>query len=185
MKSRAFRIMKFGLGFLLVFFPIFLIVFFVNVLLCFVIIGFPLFLITLPAMMSFVNLSFYFYMNSDAGFFSALSDGFQTLVGNFWPIIFSTLIILIIYYMINLVFTMIPYIFGVASFMTQINTVNTDKVATLSLLMSIVMAVSIIASFILNNLILVNQGLIYYSHVENNEHTASMTSIDLIGTDNE
>ena len=47
------------------------------------------------------------------------------------------------------------------------------------------MVISTIVSYILNNLLLINQGMIYYSHIENSESSISNDSIDLIGTDSE
>ena len=60
-----------------------------------------------------------------------------------------------------------------------------DAFSTISILLSIIMVVSTIVSFILNNLLIINQGLIYYSHIENSESSISNDSIDLIGTDSE
>jgi hypothetical protein len=45
------------------------------------------------------------------------------------------------------------------------------------------MVVSILMSFILNNLLMVNQGLVYYSRKEIDENISSKDSIDLIGSE--
>lgn len=186
LRKRIGKIIKFVIGSIFIIFPIFFVVMVLNFLLVFVIIGIPLLLITMPALMSWVNLSFYYYMNSEESFFSALGDGFETLRGQFWPIVFSTLILFVIYYVITTTFTLIPYFFGIASMFTVIDQGSPqDSFSAISIMMAVVMMVSMIANYILYNLLLINQGLIYYSHIENTESSISHDSIDLIGTDSE
>jgi hypothetical protein len=182
LKSRIPKLLKFTFGSIFVIFPVFIITIVVLVLLCFVIIGIPLFFITMPALVSWINLSFYYYMNSDEGFFSAIGDGFDTVKQQFWPIVGSTAIMYIIIQIVNTIFTMVPYIFGMASIFTTLSESgnSADKFSGFSSMMVIVMVVSVIVSFIL-----INQGMIYYSHIENEENTVSKNAIDLIGTDSE
>ncbi len=81
---------------------------------------------------------------------------------------------------------MIPYVFGMASMFTTIKSGSQeDAFSTLSVMISIVMVVSTIVSYILNNLLLINQGMVYYSHIENGESSICNASIDMIGTDSE
>lgn len=83
---------------------------------------------------------------------------------------------------------MIPYIFGMASMFTtlkdQANNPS-DSYSYISIMMTIVMVISLLASYILNNLILINQGMVYYSQRDYDENISSNSSIDLIGTDSE
>ncbi|MFM9988524.1 hypothetical protein [Flavobacterium sp.] len=188
LKSKISKIIIFVIGSIFVIFPILTIVAVVLVLLCFIIIGIPLLLIMLPAIMSWIHLSFYYYMNSDEGFFKAIGDGFDTVKQQFWPIVGTTVIMYIIIQTVNTIFTMIPYLFGMASMFSTIsdaNATNVDRFSAISVMISIVMVVSTIISFILNNLILINQGMIYYSHIEGAEGNTAINSIDLIGTDSE
>lgn len=186
LRKRIGKIAKFVIGSIFIIMPIFFIIIMLNFLLVFIIIGLPLLFITMPALMSWVNLSFYYYMNSEESFFSALGDGFETLRGQFWPIVLSTLVLFVIYYVVTTALTIIPYIFGMASMFTVIEQGSTeDGFSSISIMMAAVMMVSTLASYILNNLLLINQGLIYYSHIENSESSNSHDSIDLIGTDSE
>lgn len=188
LKSKIPKILKFAIGSIFVIFPILMIAIVILVLLCFIIIGIPLFLIMIPAIMSWIHLSFYYYMNSDQGFFNAIGDGFDTIKQQFWPIVGTTAIMYIIIQIVNTIFTMIPYIFGMASMFSTISDPNSgagDKFSAISVMMSIIMVISTIVSFIFNNLILINQGMIYYSHIENAEGNTSTNAIDLIGTDSE
>ncbi len=186
MKKRIPKIIKFVIGSIFILFPLLMIVFGLLVMLCFIIIGIPLLLIMMPAMTSFIHLTFFYYMNSDEGFFSALGDGFDTIKQQFWPIIGATTSIIFILYIVNSIFTLIPYLFGMASMFTTLQSGSQeDAFSTISIIMSIVMVISVIVSYILNNLLLINQGLIYYSHIENSESSISNDSIDLIGADSE
>lgn len=186
LKKRGWKIIKFVIGGIFIIFPVLCIVMGLNVLLCFLIIGFPLFLLTVPALMSWINLSFYYYMNSEESFFSALGDAFETIKGQFWPIVFSTLVTFVIYYVISTVITMIPYFIGIASMFTTLENGNPEEsFSSLGIMMAAVMVISTLSSFILNNLILINQGMIYYSHIENEASSVSNNSIDLIGTERE
>ncbi|MES2748467.1 MAG: hypothetical protein V4648_08805 [Bacteroidota bacterium] len=186
MKQRIPKILKFVIGAIFILFPIFTIVFGLLVALCFIIVGFPLLFIMAPAMFSFMHLTFYYYMNSEESFFNAIGDAFDTVKGQFWPIVGTTAVMLVIIQIVNTIFTMIPYLFGIASMFTTIESGPTEKTfSTVSIMMSIVMVVSVIVGYILNNLLLINQGMIYYSHIENSESSISNDSIDLIGTDSE
>ena len=186
MKKRISRILKFFLGAFFVLFPLMMIVMIINVLLCFIIIGIPLLFVMFPAMLSFVQLTFFYYMNSDQGFFTAISDAYDTVKNQLWPIVGTTAVMMIIIQIVSTIFTMIPYVFGMASMFTTLESGDSEEAfSIISMMMSIVMVISIIVSFIFNNLLLVNQGMIYYSHIENSESSFYVDSLDLIGTDSE
>ena len=163
-----------------------IIVMIINVLLCFIIIGIPLLFVMFPAMLSFVQLTFFYYMNSDQGFFTAISDAYDTVKNQLWHIVGTTAVMMIIIQIVSTIFTMIPYVFGMASMFTTLESGDSEEAfSIISMMMSIVMVISIIVSFIFNNLLLVNQGMIYYSHIENSESSFYVDSLDLIGTDSE
>jgi hypothetical protein len=186
MKKRIPRILLFVLGSLFIIFPILMIVSGLLIMLCFILIGIPLLFIMVPAMMSFIHLTFYYYMNSNEGFFSAIGDAFDTIKQQFWPIIGATVVMIVLIQIVNTIFTMIPYVFGMASLFTTIKSgAREDAFSTMSILMSVIMVISTIFGYILNNLLLINQGMIYYSHIENTESSISNDSIDLIGTESE
>ena len=179
---------KFIIGSIFIIFPITAIIVSLNVLLCFIIIGIPLLLLTLPSVLCWVHLSFYYYMNSDESFFRAIGDGFDTVKDQFFPIIGSAFVMYIIIQTVTTIFTLIPYFIGIASIFTSRQDYNSngeDPFSTVTIILSITMVVSIIVSYILNNLLLINQGMIYYSHVENEESNYTKNAIDLIGTDSE
>lgn len=99
------------------------------------------------------------------------------------------MIMIIIIQIVMTIFTTIPYLFGMANLFTdfspQSGQINPDQFSALAILMTVVMVFSLVANYILSNLIIVNQGLIYYSQKETEENTSANHTIDLIGTDSE
>jgi hypothetical protein len=187
LKQKAFKLIKFAVGLLFIFTPLMTIIFGLNVLLCFIIIGFPLFLITIPAVMSWMHLSFTYYIVGDERFFSALSLAYSDIRQQFWPIVFSTMLMYMIIQVVNTIFTMIPYVIGILFVMTNVENQNdTQKTFNLiTIIMTAVVVVSLMANYILNNLLLINEGIIYYSRKDVNENISSSNSIDLIGSESE
>ena len=83
-----------------------------------------------------------------------------------------------------------PYFIGIFLVYTNGNPYattasQTEYLSTMGVLMTVVMALSIVLSYFFNNFILVNQGIIYYSLREENENNTPKSQIDLIGTKSE
>lgn len=187
LKSKFGKIITFFLVMILLSLTAGLIIMGLLFALMFIVIGFFLALIVFPAMLALVQLSFYEYMNAEIGVFDALGKGFEKLKQNFWPIVGSTLVMYVIIYIVMLIFTMVPYIIGVASLFTNIENQGSQEetLSFVSIMMVLFMCLSILFTYILNNLLLVNNGIIYYSLREQNENKNILSDIDLIGTDSE
>lgn len=183
LKSNFGKMLIFFIASLFVITPIVFIVFGLLFLLVFIIIGIPLLLFAIPTVFSWIALSYYEYINFDKGYFEALSDGFSKMKSQYFPIVGSLMLIYIIIQVTMTVFTMIPYAIGMVSMLTSLeqNPGSTDGLATFGIMMSIVMVITILMSYILNNLMLINQGLAHYSRRENDENIMAQDSIDLIG----
>ena len=167
--------------------PILFIAMFINILLVTIIIGFFLFLITIPLITSFINLTFYNYIATENRFFNSISNTISSIRKNFWNIVLCTLIIIIIIQVIGAIFSIIPYFLTIFSVYSDPNFHNNreETFSLLSIIMTITIVISFIVSFVLNNLLLINQGIIYYSFLEEKESVSAKNSIDLIGTDSE
>jgi hypothetical protein len=165
--------------------PVLMVVFALLFLLCFIIIGIPLLLFAIPTAFSWITLSFFEYLNTDKGVFQSYGSGFKHLTKQYFPIVGSSMIIYIIIQVAMTVFTMIPYMLGLVSVFTGIEegSRGTDATSTVSIMMTMVMVFSLLMSYILNNLLLVNQGLVYYSRQEFDENKSADFSIDLIGSE--
>ena len=155
--------------------------------LMFILVGFLLLIILGPALLAFVQLSFYEYLNAEIGIFNALGKGFDKLKQNFWPIIGSTIVMYFIVQIVISIFSMVPYIIGIASVFTSIENQGSpeESLSFLSIMMVVFMCLAMLFSYILNNLLVVNSGIIYYSLREQNENRNTINDIDLIGTESE
>ena len=155
--------------------------------LMFILVGFLLLIILGPALLAFVQLSFYEYLNAENGIFNALGKGFDKLKQNFWPIIGSTIVMYFIVQIVISIFSMVPYIIGIASVFTSIENQGSpeESLSFLSIMMVVFMCLAMLFSYILNNLLVVNSGIIYYSLREQNENRNTINDIDLIGTESE
>jgi hypothetical protein len=184
-KKRFKRILVFFLGIVFLITPLLLVFFVLLVLLCFILIGIPLLLMAIPASFSWITLSFYEYMNTDKTFFNAMGEGFRHIKSQFFPIVGSCMIMYLMIQVTMSVFSFIPYFFGVASMITTLQQHNAenDPFSTMRVMMLVVMIITMLLSYILNNLLLLNQGLVYYSRREYNENISSTDSIDLIGSE--
>ncbi len=152
--------------------------------LMFIIIGIPLAIILIPALIAMVQISYYDYLNEEIGVLEAFGRGFAKLKQNFWPISGATIIMYIIIQTVSTIFIAIPYIFGMVQLFTDVQSQGSPSAETFSvfgIMMVIVMCISILASFILNNLLIVNSGIIYYSLKDQNEDISILSDIDLIG----
>ena len=159
-----------------------------TMLLIMIIIGIPLLLILIPAISSWISLSYYHYISTNSGYFDALGKGFEMLRSNFWPIIGSTFVMYMIVQIVVSVVTFIPYIFMMGSFFVNPEGMQenpNDSLSFFTLMMSIVMIISILFNYTLQNIILINQGIIYYSVTESQENISIKREIDSIGQNEE
>ena len=169
-------------------FPLLLIVVGLNFALCMIIIGFPLLLIVLPAIQCLISLSFYTYLNQEVGFFEAWQIGFKLLKNNLWPNIGATLTMHFIVQTTLGIFIMIPYLLFVFLAFTNpgddFNSAEKMKMVLL-ILFNVIFIISIVGNYLLQNVILVTQGIIYYSSKEVKENSIFNENIDAIGQNNE
>lgn len=184
LKSKIGKMFLFFLLSLVTIFPLIVILLLILVLLSFLIIGIPLLIITFPLLFSLMSLSLYEYLNNDSGFFNVIGKAFSYIFKQFWPILGSTIIIYIIIQTVMTIVSMIPYFIGMISIFSTIeeNPNSQETFSTLGILMIVVFIISILANYILHNLLMINQGMIYYSIREKIENKSSFSDIDSIGT---
>lgn len=188
LKSNIGKMIVFFLGCLFIIMPLAMILFTLIVFLCFILIGFPLLFIVGSAFISWITLSYYEYILKDVGYFTALSNGFRLVKQQFWAIVGTTFLMVLLVQIIQGFMTMIPYLFSIfwmfisKSNLQDINSRN-DTFSTMGILLAVVMVFSVLLNYIFSNFILINQGLIYYSLQEEKENNSTKSQIDLIGTD--
>ncbi len=188
LKSKISRSLLFFLFSIFILFPIMLIIMGIMFVLMMIIIGIPLLLIVIPAVSSWISLSYYHYISTESGYTEALGKGYDMLRNNFWPIIGSTFVMYMIVQVVVSIVTFIPYIFVMGSFFVNPEGVQNDPeeaISLVTLMLSIVMIVSILFNYTLQNIILINQGIIYYSAAEKEENISINREIDTIGQNEE
>lgn len=187
LKANVGKMIKFFLGILFIIMPLSFIVFGLLFLLCLILIGIPLIIIVGSAFMSWITLSYYEYILKKVSFFTALSNGFRLVKQQFWTIVGTTFLMMLLVQIIQGFITIIPYIFSVIWMLVSSRTPGwnsqTETFSTMGILMAFIMVFSILLSYIFNNFIIINQGLIYYSLQEEKENNSTKNQIDLIGTD--
>jgi len=185
LKSKIGKMFMFFLLSFVTIFPLIIILLVVIVLLSFLIVGIPLLILTFPFLFSLMSLSLYEYLNNGEGFFSAIRKAFGYIFKQFWPILGSTIIIYIIIQTIMTIISMVPYLIGMISIFSTVSENGmeneADAFSALGILMTVIFIISILANYILHNLLMINQGMIYYSIRERIEHKSSFTDIDSIG----
>ena len=168
----------FVVGFLL------FIAYFITLLLMFVIIGFLLIFLLVPYFNALVYLSLFHYLNKKSSYFDALGFAFNTLHNNFWKIVGSNLIIYLIIQLVTTIIAMIPYIIIFAiGFATMSDSGSLEEAKWFTYALGVLVAVSMAVSMLLNNLIIINFGLIYYGEMEKRESVFAKSEIDRIGLD--
>ncbi len=184
LKKKLGKLVLFLLMSLITFVPIGLVLGGLCVLLMAILIGIPIAIIVFAFMSCWVSLTLYDYLNNDSGFFTAMKNGYNLIFVNFWPHVGATGIFYIIVYVVQGAISLLFYILGGA--LTMMNTQpggDRDALSTLGVLMLISFIISTLVSYLLNNLIMISQGIIYYSGREANENNSLQADIDLIGTD--
>lgn len=190
LKKNFGRLLLFFVASFFVVIPIFFIVFMINALLCLIIIGIPLFFITIPALMVWVSLSFNDYLLGKNSYFNALGNGFSMLKNNFWPAVGASMVMFIIINILQSILTIIPYMIGIASIFSSGQNLNDsanagDAFGTLSIMMIVVMVLSTLFAYIFQNFLSIQQVLVYYSQLEGSQNNTQNNEIELIGSDSE
>lgn len=182
LKSKIWKMFLFFLLSLVIILPVIVVLFSILILLSFVLIGIPLLIISFPLLFSLMSLSLFEYINNDKGFFSAIRQAFVYIFKEFWIIVGSTIIMYVIIQTVMTIISMIPYFIGMISIFSTIeNADNQEAFSAMGILMIVVFIISVTANYILHNLLMINQGMIYYSVREKIEHKSSFTDIDSIG----
>ncbi|MBA5793984.1 hypothetical protein H1R17_09210 [Flavobacterium sp. xlx-214] len=186
-KNDFGRLLLFGLLSVIVFSIIGIVAFSIAAILSFVIIGIFIFILLMPTFITWYSLTLYYYLNKNQSFFDALKYAFYTITNNFWNIIGANLCMLIIVYVLSMAVTMIPYMIMMITMVLGMEgiessqSMNSSNISIFLVVMVIVYCFSILVSMLLNHLLLIQTGLVYYSEREKLEQNTMRQSIDEIG----
>ncbi len=189
-KSKIGKIIVFFIASIFIMIPLMVIIMMLSFALVFIIIGIPLLFIVIPALMCWFAFAFYDYISTEKGYFDALGSGFNLLRQKFWPSVGSTAVMYMIMQIVIGIVSMIPYIFGMVSMFTSLESQNggqmqPENMSFFMIMMGLAMLLSLLLNFIFQNFLLINQGIMYYSIREENENNTPKSEIDLIGTASE
>lgn len=131
------------------------------------------------------NMTLMEYINQKKGIWDSFGYAWSLMISKFWPAVGSVGLFFLMSYIIQSIFSLIPYIFGMASLFTTIeNGGNTQETvtSTMTVVMLAVFFLSFIAGSLLSLIVQLNQGVIFYSLKEEHENITTKSVIDQIGS---
>lgn len=188
-RQSIWKIFKFTIGLVFIVMPALFILIIALFFLCFVLVGIPLIILAIPTLFTFINLSFYSYLTEDRSFFESLNHAYLLVKEDFWSTIGASFIVMIIIQMVQASITMFFYFVGIFAFIFfAIANPDFEKSSfqvspIIIILLTIVFVLILVLSTIFNNILVINQGIIYYSL--GSENKISTTEIESIGSNNE
>lgn len=180
-RARAGRVLLFALASLITFIPITFLVGGVTVLLFITIIGIPVAFCIWAALACWIALSLYDNVSAERNFFTALANGFHMLFKNFWAHMGVTAIFLIISFVLQMAANLISSLISMLMlYITGEGVTNGMEILTICMFI-----LSTMVGYFFGTIIMLGQGMIYYSCKEGDEKKTIHSDIDLIGTDSE
>ena len=188
-KSKIGKSLVFLLLSLVTLFPIAILLGMVCFALVFILIGIPLLFIVIPAIFTCISFAYYTYITTNDGYFDSISKGYRLFIKKPWPLIGSTVILYFIVNTLVSVISFIPYFIGIFSVMFNIDTQNPgnqqETISFMMIMIGITFMLSISLNYLLQNIVTVNQGIMYHSMIDETEKTSNLSEIDLIGSNEE
>ncbi|HIB8179374.1 TPA: hypothetical protein ACWX1I_000753 [Elizabethkingia anophelis] len=186
MKKNLKKFFIFFIGSVFILTPLFIFAFIISSFLMIILIGFLLILACIPVMVNIINFTLFNMYNTNDGFFSSIGKAFRIQFSkDFWKYIGSTFIIYLLINVVTTIFAFIPMMFLYGYILTTVST-TPDAIGSDSsffmILMAIVYAVSIACTIVLNNLIYVNAGFMYYDSRTDLHRNITFSEIDTIGS---
>lgn len=188
-RQNIWKILKFTIGLVFIIFPVLFIAIIALFFLCFILIGIPLIIVAIPTSFTWINLSFYTYLSEEKSFFQSLNHAHLLLKEDFWTTIGASFIVMIMMQMVQASITMFFYFVGIFAFLFfAIANPDFEKSSfqvspIIIILITLVFLIILVLSNIFNNVLVINQGIIYYSL--GYEDRIANTEIESIGSNNE
>lgn len=125
------------------------------------------------------------YLKGKKGFFDCFGYSWTLVTSKFWAAVGCVGIFYIMGYIVQQIVTFIPYIFGMATMFTTIEDSKPEPeniINGMTIIMIVVFALSFLVGVFVNNIIQLNQGIVFYSLKEEKENINTKSDIDLIGS---
>lgn len=133
----------------------------------------------------FYNMTLMEYLEQKKGIWDSFGYAWTLLTSKFWAAVGSVGLFFLMSYIVQSFFSMIPYIFGMASLFTTIEsgTQNPENMSsTITIMMLAVFFISFFVTALLGVIVQLNQGIIFYSLKEDKENINTKSVIDQIGS---
>lgn len=197
LKANAGRFLILLLGMTFIVMPLFLIIFAVSYLLVFIVIGLFVLMFTVPVMMNVINFLLFDYFTGKKGFFEALSYSIRAQFSYqrhrdgspFWKYWGSSLVTFLIYYILISIFSAVPMVLIMVSMYAGMEPDSAGGISqnpfsgTQGIIIFVLYGISLIASFLLMNMVMVNSGLQYYDSRTDLHQKIDLLEIESIGSD--
>lgn len=174
----AGRIIIFGIISFFIFIPVMMIVMMFGVVLSLILIGIPLLIIGLPAMLVFSIQALIVYVYEDAGYFAALGKAWKILFSNFWHVVGSSIVIYIFISIVQSAISMVPYFMIMFSYISSGSDLNAFEFPPSMVFLYVL---GMVVTYLMLNVFYIQQTLVYYSTIEATEHLQAISEIDNIG----
>nr|WP_321236858.1 hypothetical protein [uncultured Psychroserpens sp.] len=149
------------------------------------IIGFLAMPLVIGAVSLFYQGSLMEYFENKKSIWESFGYAWKLMSSKFWAAIGCVGLFYLMSYIAQNVVALIPYIFGMVNLFTDIETNTTEPMAiqkTMTVMMLAIFLLTFLVSSILNVIVQLNQGVVFYSLKEDNENINTKSDIDLIGS---
>lgn len=188
LKANMGKILVLFLGLLFIISPLILIVFGISILLVFLLIGLVLILLLAPITINVINFLIYDYLHTERGFFGSLYYAISSQFNYpnkegkspFWKYWASTVVTYLIINTVVSIIAIIPMFFSIARALS-VKDGDLGDGSIMAFMMIITYALIMLVSFIANNLIYVNIGLLYYDNRTDLHRKMDLSEIETIG----
>ncbi|WP_298236648.1 hypothetical protein [uncultured Algibacter sp.] len=137
------------------------------------------------AFMLFYSMTLMEYIENKKGIWDSFGYSWQLLKSKFWAAVGCVGLFYLISYIVQNIIGLIPYLFGMASLFTTIDSGGPSQEelgSTMTAIMLLVFFLTFIVSAVLGSIVQLNQGIIFYSLKEDNENINTKSIIDQIGS---
>jgi len=149
-------------------------------------IGILLMPLVIGAMSLFYQGALMEYIENKKGIFDSFGYSWKLMGSKFWAAVGCVALFYFMSYVAQNIVALIPYVFFIVDMVVEIqpdgSTNQQDIASSMTILMIVIFLLTFFVSSILNVIVQINQGVVFYSLKEDNENINTKSDIDLIGS---
>lgn len=189
-NGKKVAVAYFGLTFLVL--PVAFVIFGISYILIFFVIGLVIMLFVVPNLFNIILFFCFDYFNGKKGFFESLSYAIRSQFSYkngrenspYWKYWGSTIIMMVLFYIVSIFFSSIPMILFIMKLSTTAPDAQFEQnpfAGSFGILFFVMYGISSIISTLLMNVLYINSGLIYYDSRTDLHQKMELAEIDTIG----